>query len=497
MLRPSNSVMLTISCIYCLLHFEVLFVSAASLKQLHVITRHGSRPPLSKDASTLSENGGETLTPLGQQQLFNLGRWLRDQYAMGDFLKVYDHKMDRLESSNLDRTLTSANSLSIGVFPEEAKLGGNSDQFFQSSLPHAPAIPIFSRQEKNDVYIRAYHNCPRFNRNLEKLYTSRVWTSLEESSQSLLQNLAEKLRTQLDNSEASRIALKDAWNYYDPIHVARTECSPDPTSFACQSSVKDPNIRQVLSDEEFAELESLVHQTEQLKYSLSTAESLLGSNLLWQILDRSTKPGRFFLYSAHAPTILGLLSTLKEWDIGETFIDYGSAIVVEVYEEPSQEISIQIVYKSSSNPISIPLNLDEIDCGEKKLDEASCPLQNVIRWAEKNSHKTIDDWCKACENISSDVCLRSGANPWTLFEAEMHPDEAEVILGTFFGGFGSGLIFMFLCVTFCNAFCGRKQSELSVSSNKRQPVDPSEVSPQGFEEVNHIENKEMNLPNLM
>mmetsp|Transcript_45277 Transcript_45277/g.109600 ORF Transcript_45277/g.109600 Transcript_45277/m.109600 type:complete len:512 (+) Transcript_45277:122-1657(+) len=491
-IRTQNSATVVFACLSGLLLSQASFTSADVLKQLHVITRHGSRPPLSKDANTLLENGGETLTPLGQKQLFDLGRWLRDQYAVGDFMEIYNSKMDRLESSNLDRTLTSANSLSLGVFPEEARLGENADQFFQNPLPHPPAIPIFSRQDKNDVYLRAYHNCPRFGRNLKRLYTSETWTSLEDNSQSLLKKLAQKFPTLLDDNVSSAVALKDVWNYYDPIHVARTECNPDPNSYACQSAVEDPNIRSVLSDDEFSELESLVHQTEQLKFGLATAESLLGSNLLWQILDRSTQPGRFFLYSAHAPTILGLLSTLKAWDIGELFVDYGSAIVVEIYESPSQAVSIRIVYKASSNPTSTPVPLSDIDCNGNNLfvgqESSTCPIENVISWAETNTHRKIENWCKVCENISSDVCLMSAAGPWALLEEETQATEPEVILGTFFGGFAAGLVFMFLCVTFANACCEKDRRDPIVAVHDGQALQESNaVQLDGASDVNDDE----------
>lgn len=496
-------------CLSCLLLFQASFAASDVLKQLHVITRHGSRPPLSKDANSLLENGGETLTPLGQKQLFDLGIWLRDQYSIDDFLAVYDHKMDRLESSNLDRTLTSANSLALGAFPDTARLGGNADQFFQNPLPHPPAIPIFTRQDQNDVYLRAYHNCPRFNRNLQRLYASGAWTSIEENNQSLLQKLREKLPSFSDDNNSSFVALKDVWNYYDPIHVARTECNPDPTSFACKSSFEDPDIRFVLSSDEFAELESLVHQTEQLKYGRATAGSLLGSNLLWQILNRCTQPGRFFLYSAHAPTILGLLSTLKEWDIAELFVDYGSAIVVEVYESPSQVISIRVLYKASSSTSSTPLGLSDIECNGDNLfvdqELAACPIENIIRWAEKNTQKTVEDWCKECENISSDVCLRAAAGPWALLEEETQATESEVILGTFFGGFAAGMVFMFLCVTFINACCGRDQREpvgssIGVHPNIGPPNEDAqaqeEPKTEQLEDVDHVDDDEKSLASL-
>eukprot|EP00980_Cylindrotheca_fusiformis_P011418 scaffold2644_cov129-Cylindrotheca_fusiformis.AAC.8 len=422
-------------------------VDATNLKQLHVITRHGSRPALSKDPDTLMELGGETLTPLGQKQLWDLGTWLRSRYAVDGFLEMYDLRVDRLESSNLDRTLTSANSLSMGLFPLKARLGGSANQFFQSLLPNAPAIPVFTRQDDNDIYLRSYRHCPRFTENLQRLYSTAGWNTLEENSKSLLIKLAESFPTLARDPQVDSVDLRDVWNYYDPIHVARTECNPDPDSFSCQALVEDPTIREVLTDTEFAELESLVHQTEQLKYGLSTANRLLGSNLLWQILNRSSQEGRFFLYSAHAPTILGFLTTLKEWDIGELFVDYGSALIIEVYEESYQKRSIRIVYKSGSRQEATYMPLDNIQCNDDVFGGevvTICPLENVVAWAKENTYTTVEDWCRACGNEHSDVCLRRSVGAWTALQDRTNASEPELLAGVFFGGFFMGLFCMCL-----------------------------------------------------
>lgn len=431
-----------------------VFVDAANLKQLHVITRHGSRPTLSKDSDTLAEFGGDTLTPLGQKQLWELGTWLRGKYAVDGFLEMYDHRVDRLESSDLDRTLTSANSLSMGLFPLKARLGGFADEFYQSLLPNAPAIPVFTRQDDNDVYLRAYHRCPKFTENLQRLYMTEGWKTLESNSNSLLEKLAENFPTLASDMNGDAAQLRDVWNYYDPIHVARTECNPNPDSFACQALVEDPNVRNILTDTEFSELESLVHQTEQLKFGLSTANKLLGSNLLWQILNRASQGGRFFLYSAHAPTILGLLSTLKEWDIDELFVDYGSALIIEIYEESYQSWSIRIVYKSASRQKATEVTLDNIECSSTFVggeEITVCPLENIVSWARENTYSTVEDWCKACGNEHSDVCLRGSVTAWTALEDRTNTSETELLAGTFFGGFFTGLFFMFLCCLCKNA----------------------------------------------
>jgi hypothetical protein len=193
---------------------------------------------------------------------------------------------------------------------------------------------------------------------------------------------------------------------------------------------------------------------------------------------------------------------LKAWDIGELFVDYGSAIVVEVYESSSQAVSIRIVYKAASNPTSKPVTLSEIDCNGNNLfvgqDTSTCPIENIISWAEKNTHKTVENWCKVCENISSDACLMSAAGPWALLEEETKATEPEVILGTFFGGFGAGLVFMFLCITFANAFRGNDQREPIVPHNVvhdgQPPQDESNIMQ--LDEADHVNDDEKSLASL-
>ena len=67
--------------------------SALELKQVHVVTRHGSRRPLPKTAVTLEETSETSLlTPLGQQQHYELGLWLQERYLdhFGDILDEFD-----------------------------------------------------------------------------------------------------------------------------------------------------------------------------------------------------------------------------------------------------------------------------------------------------------------------------------------------------------------------------------------------------------------------
>lgn len=432
------------------LHFYVS--TAAKLKQLHVITRHGSRPHLNKDPNTMKEEGGETLTVVGQKQLYDLGEWLRQTYrntifSDEDFLRYYDFTKDRFESSNLDRTLTSANSLGMGLFPLPARMGDAYTDYV-SVLPHNPGIPVYTRQDVNDVYLRAYHNCPKFHSNVEKLYESTQWKTLEENNKSLLVKLAEKLPDMGNYTDF--VPLSDVWNYYDQIHVARTECNSDPGSYGCET-MANPEVRSALTQEEFVDLEKLTFRAEQMKYGPETAQDLLGSNLFWKMMDRvEQRQGRFFLYSAHAPTILGLFSTLKEGTEDEQFIDYGSALIMEVYQEAYEEYSIRFVYKAASKEVGRYITLTDVNCITATTIDGSCAFEDVVAWADENTLASEEEWCKACVNTLSDVCLRAFQNDdLEVFEEQTGITEEGLLAGVFFGGFFSGLLLMLLCCSGC------------------------------------------------
>lgn len=329
------------------------------------------------------------------------------------------------------------------------------DDYVSTVLPHSPAVPIYTRQEVNDVYLRAYHTCPTFHYNLvAKLYRSDGWLELENNYSGLLQKLAKNLPEMANYTESVRLA--DLWNYYDQIHVARTECNANPGAYSC-ISLPNPAIRSILTDVEFNELEALAFQAEQLKFGVGTSQNLLGSNLLWQMLNRIREDGRFgrfFLYSAHAPTILGLFSTLKEWNVDERFIDYGSAVIMEVYDDES----IKFLYKPATKQMASDIPLTNIDCSFNSTITVtgSCAYENVISWADKNTITTVEDWCTACDNTESDVCMRDLLDTkLAVFEENSGITEPEVLAGVFVGGFFAGLLVMSLC---CMCFCNSPNS---------------------------------------
>ena len=435
------------------------------LKQIHVITRHGARTPLPKESVTLREDdAGSTLTPLGQKQHYELGLWLRNRYNNTGWFNEYDPSSALFESSALDRTLVSANSLALGLYPPSARMGGQEDDFKKLLLLTPANIPVYSFSQVNDIYIRAYSNCDAFKQRLEELYDNFEWKNIEENHGTLLETLG-KAMPQFTDGTRSIVPLENVWNAYDAVHVAKTECDDDPSAVTCLE-LPDPEIRNVVSESTWLELETVAHQAEYIKYGRDVAGNLLGSNLLWRILSRVSSDGNFFHYSAHYPTILGIFSTLQEEPVSSVLPEYASALIFEVYENPADHHqTLRVLYKEGNidSVQSLPLSL----CTD--LDEKfACPVPTMLLWAEQNTLK-LQDWCVACGNTEADVCMAAALkNHCTLVDdlsqlTENDYRRAEIAIGGVF-------VFGMVCGMFVFALCGYCVCNKNSSKSIEQPT---------------------------
>jgi hypothetical protein len=493
--------------------YAITATAEKHLKQIHVISRHGSSTMLPKDADTLIEEDGSTLTPLGQSQLYNLGSWLRQTYlSQLEDLRYYNPSFHRLESTNMDRTLSSANALALGLFPLTQRATGllledvNNNlepALLTTSLEYPPAIPVYSIDEGNDVYLRAFQLCPTFFDNLQLLYETPSWKQLEDQHEPLLRKLANIFP---ESSEQGKVPLKEVWNVYEEIHVAVTECTDNET--LCDALVPLPSLATAISVQDFLALELLTHQVEHMKYAEpDTAGNLLGSNLLWKILERAGNDqigGTVFLYSAHAPTLLGILSTLQAAEDfvmatrGERFVDYGSALIVEVYQETadggvSETLFLKLKYVSSQHDeaVSIPL----MPCGEDSVEESTvfCELTEFTMWALEHTLVGTEHWCEACGNVDSDVCLRAkyetdeeqqgdGNVGWDSFgelEATTRTSTddrnyALVLTATFLGGLLAGVVLAALIGYACG-FTAKTNKHAQTSPPNNDKIAPTDT----------------------
>jgi Histidine phosphatase superfamily (branch 2) len=287
--RPKSVTYASMSSLLLLLSLSTLVkVSAATvaspveyedgliLKQVHVVTRHGSRHALPKGADGLTKDQemdeNSYLTAFGRKQMYDLGEWMQATY----YSKNQD-AMISFESSPYDRTISSANSLALGLLNITT-----SKTFTNTTVPKeifTGLPPVMMSEADNDIYIRAYDKCPAFTSKLNTLYTSAQWMQLQEDSMPLLQNLAtiEEFKQYAKSGEGF-IPLTEIWNVFDAVHVAKTECAASATlgmeyfinelvplqkeGMTCGEAIED-----WISTEDWQELVQVAHTVELLKYN--------------------------------------------------------------------------------------------------------------------------------------------------------------------------------------------------------------------------------------
>lgn len=380
-----------------------------SLKQIHVITRHGSRLPLIKHAETLKE-GTTTLTHYGQKQLFDLGVWIKERYnhATGAAFNVYDPSQVRLESSSFDRTIVSANSLALGLFNVSAR-----DPWNERFISDIPAnIPVYTRDAINDITIRAYDKCAS-GMQLDELYKSQEWTEMENVNLDLLKHLGNIYQFSDHADDEGKVPLKYLWNVFDAINVAQTECLAQPLQLSCSPERKD--LMNILTDQEWEKVQLLSHQAEFLKYGRKSIAKFIGSNLLSQIFMRmkdidskSVGFDSFYMYSAHYPTLIGMMTLLGDDDLDREVIpEYSSALIFEFYHDDTslqKEEKIRVVYRPGDGSSYRILYLDET-C----TSDGYCSFPSV-QGQINNNVLSQQSWCEECSNDTADVCLREKYN---------------------------------------------------------------------------------------
>ena len=441
------------------------------LRQVHVITRHGSRLPLPKDSSNLSElvsTQGPPLTAIGEKQLYDVGVWLKTRYPN----ITYTSALVRLESSDVERTIVSANSLAAGLF-DEASRDPNGENLLSVLRPN---VPIYTERAVNDIYIRAYDKCSSYHDALVDLYENNPdWQQVETRHASLLQKLA--LNPLFKKFAVNgTIPLEDLWNVFDVIFVAKTECQQNTTTAACP----DPADQYVVSEDEWQDLQIAAHAAEFFKYSPEVAKTMIGSNLLQKIASRmreavmslqvvdSEAPPQFYLYSAHYPTILGFFAALNIVLVEQEVIPgYGAAVVIEVYEPVAgSEPIIQWYYKESESK--------QADLLPKSCDHGpSCPLgQEFQKFVTEH---TIEAWCRECDNDTADVCVNM------LWKSELETEGAisscddYILRNPGLAGALCGLVGGAVLAVLIGWFCRRRRAQKSKNQSDEAAALPTDM----------------------
>jgi len=142
------------------------------------VIRHGDRTPLiaSPEMEKIWPQGLGQLTPRGMRQEYELGKILRQQYVNQYHLlpKQYDTSTMTVRSSNMPRTMMSAQSILYGLYP--LGTGPSLNASNKALLKGLQPIPINTVPREQDSLLIPNHNKEESKKLLETyIFSNPEW----------------------------------------------------------------------------------------------------------------------------------------------------------------------------------------------------------------------------------------------------------------------------------------------------------------------------------
>ncbi|KAL9951585.1 hypothetical protein ACROYT_G044269 [Oculina patagonica] len=415
----------------------VLYISnihaELQLQQAVVISRHGSRTLLTKDHKTFEEGADSQITIRGMDQMFRAGSFVQKRYQKDSFLSdVYYPQDIYVRSSDYSRTLNSASSFLLGLYPPRNQTLNVSYAGVFYAPYNIQQVPIHTVAVENDQVLRGWLECPELQKRLATFYKSTEFQKKESESA--------ELRKQLEGIVGiEKIELKDFYNVYDFIHLHQ---------LYNQTYLN-------ITEDQWTKVVYLADWVEYKKYSKEMVGDIGGGLLANEIASSFSKVAakqsktKLLYYSAHYPTMFSLFSALGLNQASDsplrTIPYYASLAFVELLRD-SKDSSKLVVQFSFKNGLEEPLKKYSIPgCKDP------CPLDQFVELVKSLKVRDVASWCHACSNSQLSRCQ---VTP----QSECPTVKEPTVSGT--GGFFLGVFVTLLLVIFITAlwhFCLRKR----------------------------------------
>lgn len=336
----------------CLILAAHLFISPLQAKEKLVfavdLIRHGDRTPMHQiPKSPHAWAGLGELTPKGMQQEYELGKNLRAKYITQlHFLpEHYDGTTMLVRSTDFNRTLMSAESLLLGLYP----LGTGPDlENGTAALPyHFQPIPIHTVVAKKDYLLKQKAGTNPWQVSMMKNKMKRAW---DEKTKALSSQLA-KWRT------ATGLELCDA---YELMQLADNLLIRKQSFIAEPQGLDKEDVDAIIQLSLWAKKKT--KHSKELNYPLGHLFlTTIGHD--FQTAIKQQNPLKFILFSAHDGTIRAVMNTLG----------------VRLDETPPYASDLNFSLLQEKNDYFVTINYNQKPVVLKLCGKQSCTLKQFMK----------------------------------------------------------------------------------------------------------------------
>lgn len=350
-----------LSCVLLLSVPSLLFADDTLVFAVDII-RHGDRTPIIPlPASNYHwREGLGQLTAEGMQQEYKMGMEFRKKYVEQAHLlpEHYEQGSMYVRSTDYERTLMSAESLLMGLYP--LGTGPNTTGSSSPALPNAfQPIPIFSAPSKYDEVIIQQVNPAERARLMEQyVYSTKEWQQKNAELQDKYPVWSALLGAHIRS-------LNDLQLLGDTLYIHQIHNAPMPVGLSAQ------DVETIINASNWAFMAQEKPQQVATAYSTKLMTNI--ANYLNSCSQKKTKL-KYVLLSAHDTTIAGALSFMgAPLKIAPP---YASNLNFSLYERDANYYLVKITY--NGQPVSIPA------CGGD-----TCELQQFINLVNSPRNTSI------------------------------------------------------------------------------------------------------------
>jgi len=359
------------------------------LRFVTVVWRHGDRAPSDGTFPTDTGNGELTwpqgfgeLSQAGMRQHQHLGEFLRQRYVddYGFLSGNYSTKEIYIRSSSFNRTLMSAMSNLVGMYPTPNGMDMLDD------IPLWQPIPVHSQPREKDPMLWMSCPCPT----VDDIYYNQVMQSdqvkqIEQENQDFLNFL-------LKNTGMPHMTLDDVWDVWDPLN--------------CERIYNDTHTWPTwVTEEVFDQLTPLMHLSTTFYYHDTRIQRFRGSLLYNDIATRFDQKAnraaeiqppelKYYVYSAHDTTMTALFENLGAYN--GHLPDYATAIMFELHEKTKGAYTVETWYANETSGAAPPYRVVVKGCDDQV--SGVCDLATFVKLAGSN---VPTDWYAECGDTTN------------------------------------------------------------------------------------------------